>query len=214
MLIEEYEPYEFIFGVKQIGKNEGQIGDSYITFYDEYSHIYALSDGMGSGKEAKEESVTTLKLLKCILSCGGDNKYSIMMINSLLKAKNRYDMYATLDLLTIDNKTLKASFSKNGSPCSYVYRDNEIIKIDSSSLPIGIIENVKVFDYEIELKEDDLVVMCSDGIEDNELKMQKIIKGCYYDHPQQIAKNIIDGFVSKNAKDDTSVLVIKIKKQV
>jgi stage II sporulation protein E len=169
---------------------------------------------MGAGKEAKEESSTTLKLLKNIISCGGDIKYSVMMINSLLKAKNRYDTYATLDLLMIDNKTLKATFSKNGSPCSYVYRNNELIKIDSASLPIGIIENIKIFDYEVDLKEDDIVIMFSDGIDDNQVKIKDVINACYFEHPQQIAKKLVDNLRDDKVNDDTSVMIIKIKKKV
>lgn len=214
LVIEEYSPYEFIFGINQKSKNAEINGDSYLTFNDEYSHIYAISDGMGAGKEAKEESSTTLKLLKNIISCGGDIKYSVMMINSLLKAKNRYDTYATLDLLMIDNKTLKATFSKNGSPCSYVYRNNELIKIDSASLPIGIIENIKTFDYEVDLKEDDIVIMFSDGIDDNQVKIKDVINACYFEHPQQIAKKLVDNLRDDKVNDDTSVMIIKIKKKV
>ena len=214
LLIQEYEPYEFIFGINQVSKSVDINGDSYLAMNNEYEHIYVISDGMGSGKDAKEESSTTLKLLKDIISCGGDIKYSIMMINSLLKAKNRYDTYATLDLVTIDNKTLKSHFSKNGSPCSFVYRGDELIKVDSSSLPIGIIDNVNVFDCEIDLKEDDIIVMFSDGIDDNQLKMKDIIKKCCGEHPQQIAKLVIDNLRDKKVNDDTTVMVIKIKKKV
>lgn len=212
--IKEYEPYEFIFGINQRGK-EGEInGDSYLNLKTKGSYIFALSDGMGSGKEAKEESKTTLKLLKSILMCGSNITNSIMMINSLLKSKNRYDTYATLDLININEKSLKASVSKNGSPCSYVYRKNRLIKIDSASLPIGIIDKVEVYKDEIQLEENDLIVMFSDGINDDEEKMLLVLKKYKNQHPQIIAKAIMNEFTKQEIKDDTSVMIIKIKKKV
>lgn len=212
--IKEYEPREYIFGVSQRAIESSGNGDSYITFKTDTSLIYAISDGMGSGEEARKQSKATLKFLKSVLLCDMDIKNSVLMINSMLKAKNRFETYATLDLLCLDNKTMKASFSKNGSPYSYIYRDNELIKIDSSSLPVGIVEEVKVFDYEIDLKENDLIIMFSDGISDNEAKLKMVLDRCKDYHPQVLTKEIIDEFTKEKLKDDTTVMVIKIKKNV
>ncbi len=211
--IKEYEVYDFILGIHQRSKDSQIIGDSYLSFSDSFNQIFAISDGMGVGEEARDESKTAIKLLKEVLECGMDIKNTIMMINSLLKTKNKYDIYATLDLINIDKKTLKANFSKNGSPFSYVYRGGELLKIDPSSLPIGIVDDIEVYDCSINLQEGDYIIMFSDGISGSEKKMKEILSRCSNYHPQILAKEILDSFVGKKIKDDTTVMVIKIQKK-
>lgn len=211
--IVEYEAYDFILGIHQRSKENQVIGDSYISFSDSFNQVFAISDGMGVGEEARDESKTTIRLLKEVLECDMDIKHTIMMVNSLLKTKNRYDTYATLDLINIDKKTLKANFSKNGSPFSYVYRGEELIKIDPSSLPIGIVDDIEVYDCSINLQDGDYIIMFSDGISGSEKKMKEVLNRCKNYHPQILAKEILDSYVGKKIKDDTTVMVIKVQKR-
>lgn len=211
--IVEYEAYDFIMGVHQRSKENKIIGDSYLNFADSNNQIFAISDGMGVGKEARNESKETLKLLKEILDSGMDIKNTILMINSLLKIKNRYDTYATLDIINIDKKTLKANFCKNGSPFSYIFRNDELIKVDPTSLPIGVVDDIEVYDCSINLEDEDYIIMFSDGISGDERIMKSILRRCKNYHPQILAKEILDDFIGKKINDDTTVMVIKIKKR-
>ena len=108
----ELNPYKFLYGVYQINLSEEGNGDSYLVYENNNYMIYSLSDGMGSGKKAKEESRFTLKILKSVLDTGMDLKNGIMLMNSLLKIKNRYDIYASLDLVSVNKKNLKSHFFK------------------------------------------------------------------------------------------------------
>lgn len=209
----EYEAYDFIMGIHQRSKENKIIGDSYLNFSDSTNQIFAISDGMGVGEDARVESKETLKLLREILNSGMDIKNTILMINSLLKIKNRYDTYATLDIINIDKKTLKANFCKNGSPFSYIFRNDELIKVDPTSLPIGIVDDIEVYDCSINLEDEDYIIMFSDGISGDERVMKSILKRCKNYHPQILAKEILDDFIGKKVNDDTTVMVIKIKKR-
>ena len=195
---------------KEISSNRG-----YYSLYENNNYmIYCLSDGMGSGRLAKDESRFTLKVLKSILDTGMDLKNGITLMNSLLKIKNRYETYATLDLISINKKNLKSHFFKNGAMHSYIYSslENRLVRINSSSLPIGIVDNVSSRDYSYRLRNNDYIIMFSDGIKENEEAIEAFFKQIKDYNPQIIAREINMRFRNKEDEDDTSVLVIKIEK--
>ena len=210
----EINEFKLIHGIYQINLNEEGNGDSYLVYENNNYLIYSLSDGMGSGKEAKEESRFTLKILKSILDTGMDLKNGIGLMNSLLKVKNRYETYATLDLVSINKKNLKSHFFKNGSMHSYIYSSlkNKLSQINSSSLPIGIVDKISSYDYSFKLLAGDFIIMFSDGIKENIDLMESFFKQIKDYNPQIIAREIATHFKNDDNKDDVSVLVIKIEK--
>ena len=210
----EVREYKFIHGIHQINMKEEGNGDSYLVYENNNYLIYSLSDGMGVGKSAQEESRFTLKVLKSILDTGMDLRNGIFLINSLLKVKNRYETYATLDLVSINKKNLKSHFFKNGSMHSYIYSslENRLIKISSSSLPIGIVDNISSFDYSYKLRNNDFVLMFSDGIKEEQDNMESFFKQIKEYNPQIIAREIAMHFKNSQEEDDVSVLVVKIEK--
>lgn len=54
------------------------------------------------------------------------------------------EMFTTLDLAMVDLRDASARFLKIGSTPSFVKRANNILKIEASNLPMGIIEDVEV----------------------------------------------------------------------
>jgi len=212
--LKEVKEYKFLHGVYQVNLKEDGNGDSYLVYENNNYMIYCLSDGMGSGRLAKDESRFTLKVLKSILDTGMDLKNGITLMNSLLKIKNRYETYATLDLISINKKNLKSHFFKNGAMHSYIYSslENRLVRINSSSLPIGIVDNVSSRDYSYRLRNNDYIIMFSDGIKENEEAIEAFFKQIKDYNPQIIAREINMRFRNKEDEDDTSVLVIKIEK--
>ena len=176
--------------------------------------IYCLSDGMGVGKSAQEESRFTLKLLKGILETGMDLRNGIMLINSLLKVKNRFDMYATLDLVSINKRNLKSHFFKNGAMHSYIFSnvEDKLVEVNTSSLPIGIVDNINSYDFSFKLRKDDFVIMFSDGIKENIDSFEQFFKSIKSYNCQIIAHELATKFKNEVEEDDVSVLVIKIEK--
>ncbi len=212
--MKEIQEYQFIYGVHQISLKEEGNGDSYLVYENNNYLIYCLSDGMGVGKEAKEESSFTLKVLRSILETGMDLKNGINLMNSLLKVKNRYETYATLDLVSINKKNLKSHFFKNGAMHSYIYSsyENRLIKINSSSLPIGIVDHVNSFDFSYKLKADDAVIIFSDGLKEDIDTLEIFYKQVKEYNPKIIAREMAMRFKNQEEEDDVSVIVIKITK--
>ena len=210
----EIKEFKFLHGIYQVNLKEDGNGDSYLVYENSNYIIYCLSDGMGSGKLAREESRFTLKVLKSVLDTGMDLKNGISLMNSLLKIKNRYETYATLDLVSINKKNLKSHFFKNGAVHSYIYSslENRLIRINSSSLPIGIVDNISSRDYSYRLRANDFILMFSDGIKEDEESLEAYFKQVKEYNPQIIAREINMKFRNKEDLDDTSVLIIKIEK--
>lgn len=212
--LNEVKEYKFTYGVYQINLSEEGNGDSYLIYENNNYMIYCLSDGMGVGKLAQEESRFTLRLLKSILETGMDLRNTIMLINSLLKVKNRFDMYATLDLVSINKRNLKSHFFKNGAMHSYIYSnvEDKFIEVNTSSLPIGIIDHVSSYDFSFKLRKNDFIIMFSDGIKEDIQSFETFFKNIKGYNPQIIAHELASKFKNVNEVDDVSVLVIKIEK--
>ncbi len=207
--------YQLSYGEGQLAKSNDVCGDSIIHFNYKNKCVLAISDGMGVGEEARRESDATLKLLKKMLETDMDDNQAIEIINTLLKLKNRIDTYATLDLVTFDRTNAKIRFIKNGAPGSYLIRDNECKTIDSYSLPVGIINDIKSYDLTLDAKVDDLIVLVSDGIV--ELlgdSLQSLLIKYKNLHPQTIVKNIINRCHGMSYQDDISIVVARVEKSL
>ena len=78
-------------------------GDTSIqTKLGDGKYLLALSDGMGSGPEARKSSKIAIKMLERLLTSGFQKDTSIKLINSTLSVNNEQDMYATLDIEILD----------------------------------------------------------------------------------------------------------------
>ena len=123
----------------------------------------------------------------------------------------------------VDLRDASAKFLKIGSTPSFVKRANNILKIEASNLPMGIIEDVEVDVVGEQLKTGDILIMMSDGIfegaqhvENHELWMKRKIKELQTEDPQEIADIIMeevirsgDGYIN----DDMTIVVAKVKKK-
>ena len=211
-------------GVAHAAKGGGLIsGDSYKTIeLGTGKYAIAISDGMGNGKRAREESEETLRLLQQILQTGIPEKVAIKSINSILSLRTTDEMFATLDLAVVNLHNAYARFLKIGSTPSFVKRDNQMINIAASNLPMGIIQE---FDVEIvneQLKAGDYLFMMSDGVFDGpkhiantDVWLKRKINDIETDDPQEIADLILEEVIrtqSGHINDDMTVLVAKIMK--
>ena len=174
--------------------------------------ICALSDGMGYGFNAYEESSFTVNVIFNSLKSGIDCETSIDIANTLLKLKNHHDTYTTIDLISIDLNKYIATFYKAGASSSYLIRNNEINLIENYSLPIGIVDSINMEPYEIKVKKDDIIVMASDGIiEDFNIKVEEILKSIKNENIEIMTRDLFDKLMQiKENIDDATLVLIKI----
>ncbi|MBM7601285.1 stage II sporulation protein E [Virgibacillus halotolerans] len=219
---------EFIVetGAANAAKGGGLIsGDSYTTIeLGAGKYAMAISDGMGNGKRAREESMETLRLLQQILQTGIPEKVAIKSINSILSLRSTDEMFATLDLAVIDLHNAFVRFLKIGSTPSFIKRGEKMLKVEASNLPMGIIQEFDVDIVSEQLISDDLLIMMSDGIfegpkhvENTDLWVKRKIREMATNDPQEIADLLLEEVIrtrSGEIEDDMTVLVAKVSKNM
>ncbi|UFU01486.1 stage II sporulation protein E (plasmid) [Radiobacillus kanasensis] len=211
-------------GAAHAAKGGGLVsGDSFSTIeLGAGKYAMAISDGMGNGERAHEESVETLRLLQQILHSGIQEQVAIKSINSILSLRTSDEIFSTLDLAVMDLHNAAVRFLKIGSTPSFIKRGKQIQTIEASNLPIGIIQDFDVEVVSDQLKAGDLLIMMSDGIfeapkhiENVDVWLKRIIKEIQTDEPQEIADIILEEVIrntSGEIDDDMTVLVSRIDK--
>ncbi|TXL63456.1 stage II sporulation protein E [Cerasibacillus terrae] len=213
-------------GMAYAAKGGGLIsGDSHTTIeLGKGKFALAISDGMGNGKRAKEESSESLRLLHKILQTGIPEKVAIKTINSILALRTTEEMFATLDLAIINLHNAFVQFLKIGSSPTYIKRGNTIKKLEVANLPMGIIQEFDVDMIGEQLHSGDILIMMSDGIyegpkgiEDNDRWVQQTISEMETDDSQEIADLLLEEvvrFQNGAIEDDMTVLVAKVDKYI
>lgn len=212
-LVLENKPISYMtYGIVQIGKDDNYCGDQYAVFENGDKNIFAISDGMGHGKQAYQESSFLLDVFQKMLKTGVEVENCIKTTNALLKIKNRSDMYTTLDLAIFDSHKKEIEFYKNGSMHSFIIREEAIIEVEGRSLPIGIMSDVEAKYERVELNTDDYIIMLSDGVGEIE---ENLIINYILDHkgqtPQMIASNFNQVLENASAIDDVTLMIMKVE---
>ncbi len=213
--------YQIQTGVAAASQLEGVSGDNYTYFTQkEGDFIAILSDGMGVGKEANQESKSAVSLLEKMLQAGLNYKTALQTVNSILSLRSQEDNFATIDLLKINQLTGEAEFIKVGSVSSFIKRGNEVSMVKASTLPVGILNQIEVEPSCLQLEDKDIVIMLTDGVLDSKQNLTikeewvlQVLKNNLLEDPQSLAQYILEK-AQKNSKagDDMTVLVIRIDK--
>lgn len=227
VISKEYDNFTFIedtkfkilTGVARAMK-ENVSGDNFsILKMDTGEIMLAISDGMGTGKAACEESEIVMSLLEQLIEAGFKPETAIKLINSNLVLNAKEQTFSTIDMSVVDLYTGICRFIKIGAASAFIKRDKWVETISSTTLPIGILENV---DYDIvtkKLYEGDIAIMVTDGVldciqeEDKEAYLEKIIMEMDSNNPQEIANRILDHTLSRInyiPKDDMTVITAGI----
>lgn len=207
--------------VSYVGKDGNKIsGDSYI--YENFTNgqtFIAISDGMGNGELAHKESSEALKILRCLLGFNIPIKTAIQTLQQLKQHSNANERFFSLDICMIDRERQRATFYKKGATPTFLVRNQRIELINLAQLPVGVMSDQEVDHVTLNLEEDDVLLMFSDGIVEqypNVDELEQVILNQMGKSPKTIAKNILQATVSKHKgkiKDDMMVLVIEYRRQ-
>ncbi len=196
----------------QISSGENEIcGDCFDSFFDGRGNfISLLSDGMGTGSRAAIDGAMTASLLSRLIVSGFSFSCALRLVNSALLVKGNEESLATIDILKINLYSGKSAFYKAGATVSLLYRNGKVSEIKKSAMPIGILRQAEFGTVRGGLREDDLIIILSDGADESigEIKSYIEQNGFSYDLPEKlcaIAK-------SRNFKkhDDITVAVVKV----
>ena len=205
-------------------KNKSDIsGDNnIIQKLEDGKYMMAISDGMGSGKQANKSSNTVISMLKKLLSNGFDKEVSIGLINSSVNLNSTEETYATIDLSIVDLSNGNIEFVKNGACPTFIKSKKNVEVVKAVSFPAGMLDKIDLVVYDKDIKENDIIVMCSDGIlesnkeyENKELWLKNLLEEIETEDIEKIANIIITEAMDNElgiVKDDMTVIVAKLCK--
>ncbi len=208
--------YEIDYGYGSIAQSEnGVCGDNFLIKELANSKLVAaISDGMGKGYLASEESNTTLKLIDEVTNTSVSTTTSLQILNTFYYIQDYLEKYSTLDFVEIDRNKGEVLFYKMGASTSYIFHKNgSFEKIENENLPFGIEEAIETKNYNI--CDNDIIIMSSDGVfenMENEEDLQVYIQGIMHMSPQNITYEILK-YVrdhQKKADDDMCVITLKV----
>ncbi len=219
----EEDKFSLHVGSSRLSKDGNSIsGDSNLQVkLNDGKYLLAISDGMGSGPKAKEKSKFVINHLNNLLTKGFEQEDVLSLINSDLLFKKDDDIYATVDMTILDLFKGEMSIIKNGACNTYIKNKKGIKVIRSKQMPVGIINDIEIVEDKYELNEDDIILMCSDGLFEAKEELRKdwveeFLKKVTINNPQKIADLIVSEAVDNSfgmVKDDITVIVTKISKK-
>ena len=176
--------------------------------------MFALCDGMGHGNSANKTSDLSISLIENFYKAGYDNQTILTSVNKLLNL-GREDVFSALDISVVDLKNGQVDFIKQGATIGFVKKGDSLSRIESNSLPLGILQEVKPKVTKTVLSTDDMVIMLSDGIVDafKEDDLEAYLKSLRDNNPQVMADKILNKAKRQQKnypEDDMTVMVGKI----
>ena len=203
-------------------KNSEESGDSNIRVkLHDGKYMIALSDGMGSGKEARKSSRTVINMLKRLLTTGFDKDTSIGLINSAINMNSDKETYATIDISIINLSNGNLEMVKNGACPTFIKSGNNVEVVKAVSFPAGVLDKIDLVVYDKDLKDNDIIIMCSDGIlesnteyKNKELWLKEVLENITTIDVQKISDIILQESIDNGfgvAKDDMTVIVARLK---
>ena len=190
-------------------------GDSFSYFDDGMGRkVIVISDGMGTGGRAAIDGAMTTGIISQLSKAGLGFNSALKIVNSALLVKSGEESLATLDITCVDMFSGKTEFLKAGASSTYVKKKNRVLKINTPSLPVGILTNVEFSTSEVILNEGDWILMVSDGaIANGDKWLESELKDYQGDSPEDFANHIVDMAVKNKADahdDDITAVALRV----
>lgn len=191
-------------------------GDHFRYFSDGSGRmISVLSDGMGTGGRAAVDGGMAAGIMSRLIKAGLGFDCSLKVVNSALMVKSEDESLATLDVVCVDLYSGTADFMKAGAALSFIRKAGEMYRVETPSLPVGILPDVEFTCTQDELSDGDLIVMVSDGaVSTGEEWIEHIMMRWEDKSMQELADLINDeatGRRSDGHDDDITVIAMRIK---
>jgi stage II sporulation protein E len=158
--------FRFVAAGFSRAKKDGEVsGDSFQALeLPDGRQALILSDGMGTGPKAAQESRATVRLLEKLLAAGLEKDLILRTLNSILALRSPEERFATLDLALLDPYQGEVEFIKVGSCPSFIKRGRTVTVINPSAPPLGILPAVAAAVTRKRLRAGDILLMVSDGV--------------------------------------------------
>lgn len=193
VLLSAYEDTLFytLQGIAAEKKYDSTInGDSFSFFaMDDGNYHICLSDGMGSGSRANQESEMVVDLLQKFIEAGFRKEIAIQLMNSAMVLQGEENNFSTLDYAVVNLYTGQMELIKIGGAATFVKRGKKVECLDMGSLPAGADVRMEIQSQKKQLQNGDFLVMITDGV----------IEYLHVKNPQELLMDIISAIETENA---------------
>ncbi|MBP5307668.1 MAG: SpoIIE family protein phosphatase [Clostridia bacterium] len=217
LTLEKACKYDCAFGVATLKKDGAETsGDTHsLIKLMRNKFILALSDGMGSGEAARATSEASLSLVECLYRAGLPGGTALSTVNELLSFTGE-ENFAALDLAYINLEGLSCDFIKFGAPYGFIISSGAVKTIEGSSLPVGILKEMKPAVCSERVSPGDVILFMSDGVTDafgSSTDFADYLSAVSVANPQKLADKILNeafALYGNKASDDMTVVACKI----
>lgn len=169
LFLRQAEPLAVSVGIASMKKEGESVSGDRGTYFKTESGLLCviLSDGMGTGEAAQEESATSVEILETLLKAGTEPACAMRLLNAAAMLRNGEEWgYATVDLCCIDLYTGEASFYKYGAAPSFVKTGRAIRRIRGASLAAGMLvgKDAAPDRIRVRLRPGNVALIASDGV--------------------------------------------------
>lgn len=217
MVFVEDTPFYAMTGVARMAKQGEEVsGDTFTCLsLPKGELLLALSDGMGSGEDALEESQTVIELLEQMTEAGFSKVSAMKLINSLYMPEEEETHFATADVVVLNLYQGECQFIKNGAAATWLRTADGLKRIEGQALPVGVMQDAEPYLEKTKLSSGDYVIMMTDGVADvfsgREQELEEmLLERKQVVNPQELAESILADVVALcdgYARDDMSILV-------
>lgn len=158
-------------GFKSVPAGTNDIcGDSYCFVELQDGRVFGIiSDGMGTGSQAAEQSESVIRILELYIKSGVEISSAVSTVNVLLTTKSAEVTTASIDVCCIDKYKKTAGFVKMGAAPSVIVGEDSVKTVEINRPPAGVssdIEEISCKMCECDISNDIAIVMFTDGVYD------------------------------------------------
>ncbi len=206
--------YRVAYGERVVATSFDGSGDhEAVVRLNDRKVMLCLSDGMGHGKEASNNSSCALSLITSLYKAGFDHLTVLKSVQTLLKVRNKEEFNA-IDIAVVDTESGEVDVIKQGARESYVITPDGIEEIGAGSLPLGIVEGAEPITATKTLTPRDFIVMFSDGVIDGIGKenLEELLSKIYTSNPDEVCSVVMENVerLSPEERDDCSMICARL----
>lgn len=218
VFVEEAKYIVMTGAARAVKELEPKSGDNYTVLESEKGKItLLLSDGMGSGEKACEDSEGVLDLMEKLIEAGYRPTAAANLVNTALLARGEEQNMSTLDICELDLYDGVCEFTKIGAAASFIKRDHMVEQISTGTLPLGIFKGMECESIRRRLMDGDYVFLLSDGVldamEESDYKEElcEVISNLEQENPRELAEALLQSVLCRtrgHIRDDMTILVL------
>lgn len=206
--------YEAVYARAGVSKTGGVSGDSYTFERIGDKFLVALLDGMGTGDGAGQSSAAAVELVECFYKAGFDSRSALSGVNRFMKLPSG-ERFSAADVAVCDLDTADVDIIKIGAPPCYIKTADTVLKIDGSSLPIGVLDEMRPSVTSKRLYPGQMLVCVTDGVSDcfDGDELPEYINGLGEHNPERMANEILRRALmlsGETPKDDMTVVAFRL----